>query len=577
VLINYDALGTFGSQGTTGGVFGEARLFGPYGVLSSTAITLFSPTANQQEFTRLDTSWTYSEPDDFRQWRAGDLISGAVGWSRPVRIGGAQLNTNFDLRPDLVTYPIPLISSSVTVPSTVDVMINNVRQFTQPVQPGPFELRNLPMTSGAGQAVVQTTDALGRQALLTVPFYVAPQLLAVGLSNYSVEAGPVRQNYNQPGDGYSSWAASGSLRHGVTDWLTLETHAEATAQLVTAGAGVATRIGHLGTASVAVAGSSGRGNPTPAQAPGKAGASGGLISASVERTTSKYTIGFSMNLASAGYRDIAATFGTPVPSAQIRASLSMPIGEYARYGSASMSYLEQRTHATSPIQYLSSSLTPVDYSGSSYSMLMANYSLGFLERFTFYAVGYKDVRTAHTAGILFGVSVYLGNSIQAGATAGSDSGRSSYSASIQRNSSDTQDYSYSMMDREGFQPRRTATVDYRDTLADLTAGIDQTSGTTYKRAGVSGSIVLMDSSLKMSNQIDNSFALVKTGTTGQIPVYFENRYMGTTDSGGSLLLPYLRSYQRNQISIDVKELPPDVQVGATRKVVPAYQPIDPLA
>lgn len=570
-LVNYDVLGTFGGQGTGGGAFGEARLFGPYGVLSSTGIALFSPTVNQQQFTRLDTNWTYSEPDNIRQWRAGDLITSAVGWSRPVRIGGAQVNTNFELRPDLITYPIPLVSSSVTVPSTVDVMINNVRQFSQPVQPGPFELRNLPMTSGSGQVVLQTTDALGQQTLLTVPFYVTPQLLAVGLSSYSVEAGPVRQNYDQLGDGYSNWAASGSLRRGVTDWLTLETHAESTSQLMTAGVGVATRVGHLGTASVAVAGSSGRGSPTPVPAAVKTGASGGLISASVERSTSKYSLGFSLNLASAGYRDVAATLGTPVPTTQARASVSMPLGDFARYGTAAVSYLEQRVRATSQIADIYSSPAfgyhPVDYSGSSYSMLMANYSLSFQERYTFYAVGYKDIGRAHTAGILFGISVYLGDFTQAGASAGSDSGRSNYTASIQRNSSNTQDYSYSVMDREGFQPRRTATADYRDKRADLTVGIDQTAGTIYKRAGVSGSIVLMDGSLKMSDQIDNSFAVVKTGTTGQIPVYFENRYAGATDSDGSLLLPDLRSYQRNQISIDVKELPPDVQVGATRKVV----------
>jgi len=44
-----------------------------------------------------------------------------------VRLGGAQIATDFSLRPDLVTFPVPIVAGSVAVPSNVDVLVNNVR------------------------------------------------------------------------------------------------------------------------------------------------------------------------------------------------------------------------------------------------------------------------------------------------------------------------------------------------------------------------------------------------------------------------------------------------------------------
>ncbi|MGY3695904.1 hypothetical protein ACVIGA_005984 [Bradyrhizobium sp. USDA 3240] len=37
-----------------------------------------------------------------------------------MRLGGVQMQTNFALRPDLVTLPIPALSGSAAVPSTLD-------------------------------------------------------------------------------------------------------------------------------------------------------------------------------------------------------------------------------------------------------------------------------------------------------------------------------------------------------------------------------------------------------------------------------------------------------------------------
>ena len=61
-------------------------------------------------------------------YRAGDTISGrTLAWTRPIRLGGLQVQRNFALRPDLVTLPLPSYSGSAAVPSTVDVYVNNIK------------------------------------------------------------------------------------------------------------------------------------------------------------------------------------------------------------------------------------------------------------------------------------------------------------------------------------------------------------------------------------------------------------------------------------------------------------------
>jgi len=269
-VLNYDILGTFTGQQATGGGLFDFRAFTPYGVFDSSELGNFTPAPGQESVVRLGTSYTYSEPDNLRRWRGGDVISGGLAWSRPVRLGGAQVTTDFALRPDLVTYPIPVISSSVTVPSTVDVLVNGIRQFGQPVQPGPFQIPTLPYVNGAGEVVVTVQDALGRQTVITTPFYTATQLLKPGLASYAFEGGALRLNYGLESNDYRSAAGDGTFRYGVTSWLTAETHVEVSESLALAGAGAAVQVANLGVLDADLAVSRGRGGisigPKPSSA-----------------------------------------------------------------------------------------------------------------------------------------------------------------------------------------------------------------------------------------------------------------------------------------------------------------------
>jgi len=52
-----------------------------------------------------------------------------------------------------------------------------------------------------------------------------------------------------------------------------------------------------------------------------------------------------------------------------------------------------------------------------------------------------------------------------------------------------------------------------------------------------------------------------------VDVFYENRPVATTGKSGMVLIPYLRAYQNNTISIDAKNLAADADVPRTKAVV----------
>ncbi|RUY32063.1 fimbrial biogenesis outer membrane usher protein, partial [Mesorhizobium sp. M7A.F.Ca.CA.001.13.2.1] len=74
-------------QGISGAF--DARVFSPYGTLNQSFIAGYSD-GEFGGFTRLNTTWSYSDPERMMTYRAGDFISGGLAWTRPVYLGGIQ-------------------------------------------------------------------------------------------------------------------------------------------------------------------------------------------------------------------------------------------------------------------------------------------------------------------------------------------------------------------------------------------------------------------------------------------------------------------------------------------------------
>jgi outer membrane usher protein len=572
-VVNYNTVATMQNGHTLAEGLTGVRVFSPWGVISSSFIATAGAQPGTNPLVRLDTTYSYSDVDELRRYRAGDVINGGLAWTRPVRLGGIQITTDFSIRPDLVTFPVPTISGAVAVPSSIDVLVNGVQLLSRDVPPGPFQLNQLPVVTGAGNVSLVVRNAVGQETTQSLPVYTSNLLLARGLSSFSAEIGALRLNYGTRSDDYHVPAASISGRHGVLDWLTVEGHAEGNgsgsgyAGTVAsagglAGGGVAVTLGTLGVVSVAAAGSHYQGHL------------GQLASVSYERITTSVSLSASVQMATRRFNDIAASSGEAVPTMQTRASIGLPLRTLGSFGltyvgirrpaQSQQSYAAYRQQTATPYGFNLVSLLPA----TKVSLISASYSRQiFGQRAYLYASAFHDFASSSSTGLMIGITVPLGRRSSAGVSANRNGRRSSAAFQASQSTTEIGDVGWQLQEDTGKLSRQMAVGEYRSPWGLVDAGFDRISGQTAYRATAQGALAFADGQLFASNTIDDSFAVVDTDKTPGIQVLQENRPVGRTDSSGRLLVPSLRSFDGNRLGINPADVPVDVEMGTATQLV----------
>lgn len=566
-VVDYDIVSTHVAGRSRVDTLFDARLFSPWGVASTQAIARAGVGSNAA--IRLDSTYTHSDAETLQRIRVGDVISSGLAWTRPLRLGGGQIARDFGLRPDLVTFPVPSIAGQVAVPSTVDVLINGSQLLSAQVEPGPFEVRQLPIVNGANNIALVVNNALGQQVTQTVPIYTSTALLAADLDAYSVEAGAVRLGYGYTSNDYRALAGSASYRRGLNDWLTLSGHAEASTSFGMGGGGVAAALGSLAIASVAVAGSSARGQ------------SGMLAYGAIERTTQKLSLSASAQWTDGGFRDLASLYDDPVPSRAFRASAGYALGSA---GTVAIAYTRQRRStvarpalfgnalSTSGGQISTDPLTgPAFYLPARTSLLSMSYSVPLrIGGASFYATAFHDFANRSGSGALFGISMAFGDRNSASVGAGLSGTSPSETLQASRSVVAVGDAGGQLYATHGGGERVLATGQYKSPWSLLEVSGYHAAGQTAWRGSASGALVFIDGDVFASNVIPDSFAVVDTDGTPGLDVLYENRPVQRTGSSGHVLVPDLRSYEVNRVSVDPSGLPMDVDTGpGTQLVRPA--------
>ena len=202
-------------------------IFGPAGNIATSLIYRDEPGSSlSNKLNILELTYTRDDPERMRSLRIGDVYTNPGEQARSLRIGGIQLATNFSTQPTLITHPLPDFFGQTDVPSALDIYVNGRLSRRENVQPGSFLLEDVPVMNGAGQMQVVATDALGRQQIFTQDFYLSADLLAQGLSDYSVTLGALREDFGLENFRYGDIAGTATWRHGVSDDLTVEGHGE---------------------------------------------------------------------------------------------------------------------------------------------------------------------------------------------------------------------------------------------------------------------------------------------------------------------------------------------------------------
>jgi outer membrane usher protein len=534
------------------GLFGyaDARLFTRYGTLDSAFSARSNPDGNSDYVTRLETAWGYSDPESLRSYIAGDFISGGLAWTRPIRMGGVQLRRNFGLRPDLITLPVPELAGSAAVPSAVDIYLNGVKTYSNDVPGGPFVVDDLPVITGPGVAKVVVRDTVtGQERETEVAFYASALLLREGLADYALEAGFARRDYGIESNSYDEAPiASGSLRYGLANSVTLEGHGEAGAGLLNGGLGVAIGLGGWGVGSVAAAGSDFEGDE------------GGLVAASFETALfDDWRLFLRSQRTFRSYQDLAAVtadiddadrhiFSVRPPKALDQISLGVPL----RFDTSSlnMSY----TH-----------LENAD--GDESKILSLSYDRPFFGQSTFFATAYADLDNTDDIGIYAGITMTLGGNItgSTGVEYNRDQGNAFIDA-IKPDQDEDGSFGWRVRAAGGDTVNTRASAAYVGRYARIEAGAQQYDDTVNAAAQIAGAVVAADGDVFLTRRIEDSFAIVDVGASG-VEVSAANRTIGTSGYSGKVVVPSLTPYEKTRIAIDPTSLPVDADIPETSRVV----------
>jgi outer membrane usher protein len=548
VTLNYDIVGTSagGQTGASGSL--DLRAFSPWGVMSSGWLAYAGATSSgsgTNTAIRLDSTYEFADVNTLRRYSLGDFITSGLAWTRPIHLEGAQVRSDFSMRPDLVTFPLPSVSGSVAVPSALDVLADGNLVISRQIDAGPFEIPQLPVMTGAGTISMTVTNALGQQVNVTQPFYASSALLAPGLQTYAVQAGLVRRNWGSVSNDYGGIAGNAIYRRGLTPKFTVEGSVEGTPGTVMVGAGGVGQVGNLGVLNFSIATSNGTGHP------------GAQFSVGAQRIGREFSLGASATVAGHNYLDVAAMNGAMVARKQLNANAGLSL---RCFGSVGVAYagLDQ-DGSPNPA---AADITPAQHS----HIFSANYSIQ-IHHMSVYATDFKDFSsTGSSNGLQVGLTIPFGKRRSIGVSGASDG---SGQVQAQQSAALIGDWGYQAYASAPEIPHEFVQVQYKSPWALLAAGIDRTGAQTTLRMETQGALSLVDGSLFPSNTIFDSFAIVDTNGMPHVRVLQENRDVGRSNSSGRLLVPDMRSFDLNHIAIEPTDIPPDATIDeATREVRP---------
>lgn len=546
-LLNYDVYTNHTEH--TGGqasVWHEFRYFNEDYSFSSTGYARqnFAGSSGQQEgYVRYDSTLLITNEEDATTWTVGDVISDALSWSTSVRMGGISYGRDFSLRPDLVTWPLPAFSGEAAVPTSVDLFINGYRSGSTRLQPGPFTLTNLPYINGAGDAVLVTTDALGRQVSTTLPFYVSSDLLKQGLSDGAVTLGSLRRNYGIENFDYGPAAGSGSYRYGVT-----EGHAEGAESLALGGAGTVLKLGRFGVVNTSYTQSRMRGDE------------GGQMNWGYQYSTSEFSVATQHTRRDRGFGNLALydqptvydEYDNPVASLSRNTdqySLTFNLGDYGNIGAAWIGVESFDSRKT--------------------ELLNLSWSRNLWRSSSIYLAASRDQQRDDWT-VALSLQVPLGER---------DSAAVTFENTPDAGSTQRINYNHSMPSDGGFswnmawanQSRSSnyqqATLGWRNNNVELQGGGYGEKGMMTWWGEAMGSVVLMDGELFAANKINDAFVVISTDGHPDVPVSYENQPVGKTNNKGYLLVSGVSAYYPASYRIDTLNLPADTRLKETERRV----------
>lgn len=538
--LNYDFFAQGGQNNTNIDTTLDFGLFNRYGV--GNASFLGRNIDNNGQIIRLDTTWTVDKPFNLASLRLGDGISRGGTWGRPIRFGGIQWSTNFATQPEFITTPLLNFSSFATLPSTLDLFINNVQTYQQQLAPGAFSINNLPLVSGAGDARLVVRDIFGREQVIIQPYYVSRSLLREGLSDYSYEVGKERLNYTVQSGKYDRLSASGTHRYGFTNAFTGEVHADAQEDRRSLGVTGVYRLGYFGVVDASVAASD-----------GDKGA-GQLAVLGFERQANRFSFGGRSQVTSRDFSYQGMQMNDSAPAILNSAFAGVNLQQY---GAVNINYIRQKFRTNTDVEIVST-----------------NYNKNLSRDWFVNVNAFKSLQD-NNYNVGLNLVYVIADRTSASLTTNNSNNDDQTLLQVQRNLPIGEGVGYRVLSEVQANKRLEAGLSYQNNIGTYVVEASKVADTTFYRGSISGSVARLGGENYFSRRLGESFAVVDVAGYKDVRVYSQNQLVGTSNAKGRLLVPGLRPYQRNQIAIEPSDLPLEASIDTYKlEAIPYFNSAD---
>jgi outer membrane usher protein len=466
--------------------------------------------ATGSHVSRPSTSLTFDDRDKLTRFVLGEntAILGSLGGTTPI--GGVSYSTQFAVNPYFTPFPGQTFAGIVNTPSTADVYVNGQLVRTIQLPPGPFNLQNVPASTGAGVTRVVIRNALGQTQELGAPFYQSTTLLKEGLQQFTYNVG-LEHDLSAQGFGhYVRPAFLASHSFGLTDELTPGAFLEADRHVMAAGPNLTIAL-PLGQLAILAAGShdTAFGN----------GASGSL---EYSYQSLEYSAGVDFTYTTSHYATLSAPGLVDRPLTNTSGFFSVPFGL--------LDITLQYSHAHFR-----------DAGRNDQASLGATYQLS--DRIALSAVASQSrfAQQPVNNALFFAVNFALGERSSGTVSANRARSVENETAQIQQSLPLGEGFGYRAQVQAGSHATQTADVQYQGPYGLYEAEYDHLDNQDTTRVNVGGGVVAVGGNVYATRAVNDSFALVRVADLKGVATSLNGQPIGKTDGAGEILIPNMTS------------------------------------
>lgn len=471
---------------------------------------------------RLVTVFERDFPGSMTRLSLGDSFTRAPRWGRNAAFAGVQYGTDFSMDPSDGWRPYRTFQALLREQSQVDVRVNGAVRRRQSVEPGYSNFDIVP-ESGLNEVEIIIHEANGLSRIEDFSFFASSEALGEGITDYSVAVGVPRSFRGMASEYDDSLLASGMVRHGLSDRLTAEAYGELAQEAGLLGGGGQISAGRIGLLSLSVGISR-----------TDDGETGRILSAGFERNTRRASVQLQARLADPDYTDSVSTLGAPFPDRSIRASG----GIYTDAGSFRASYTEEQDKVLRDRRFLS-----------------FGWEKPFRkDRVSLALSAYQDFERDET-GFAINLRASFGAFHGGGGYQSADGRKvSTVQLSRLRQPGETVQWAVRAADGDGggvYQGDVAADLG----MADLIVSAGKFGAASQVMTNLRGGFAAMPGRMALQKQTTGAAAVVRMPQLKGVAIYKDNRVIAVTGEDGVALIPEVRPYQVNTLSLRPEDIP----------------------